>query len=176
MKIVNCTAEDVQQVLYLYEAARVLQSAREMVVWPDFDVDFLYREVAAGRQWKLESNGIILANWTNTFSDPDIWEARDREDAIYFHRICTHPEFRGQRLIDRIVAWGCKYAWEKGRRYVRLDTLGNNARLIRHYTSAGFQFLGMVQLRNTGKLPLHYQQEPRCCLFELSVGEGGCKE
>lgn len=56
-----------------------------------------------------------------------------------------------------------------GKRFIRLDTLGNNTRLIEHYTSAGFDFKGMVQLTDTGNLPAHYQNERNCCLFELDV-------
>lgn len=172
MKIVPCTILDIEEILYLYEASRSLQRERKMVVWPAFEAAFLEREILAGRQWKLFDSGRILCNWTITLEDRDIWEERDQGDAIYIHRICAHPAFRGRRFIDRIVEWGRWFALEQGRSFVRLDTLGNNTGLIRHYTSAGFQFLGMVRLRNTAKLPLHYQEERDCCLFELVVGWG----
>jgi hypothetical protein len=49
-----------------------------------------------------------------------------------------------------------------------LDTLGNNVKLIEHYTNAGFQFLGIFDLKNTSALPLHYQNTP-ACLFEIKL-------
>ena len=52
-----------------------------------------------------------------------------------------------------------------------LDTLGNNTKLIEHYTSAGFQFLGIFELTDTSNLPGHYQVEPNCCLFEIALAK-----
>ncbi|MCG7859367.1 hypothetical protein MD537_20485, partial [Flavihumibacter sediminis] len=77
--------------------------------------------------------------------------------------------FRGNRYIDKIVDWSKQYAKDLGKQFVRLDTLGNNTKLIEHYTSAGFDFLGMFKLTDTATLPGHYQTEPNCCLFEIDL-------
>jgi ribosomal protein S18 acetylase RimI-like enzyme len=169
MKIENCTLHDVDAILELYEAARTLQQEKQMVVWPRFDRDFLEKEIEEGRQWKLVQNDTMVCNWAITFEDKEIWEDRDQSDAIYIHRIATHPAYRGQRFIDALVDWAKAYAKSLDKRFVRLDTLGNNTKLIQHYTSAGFAFLGIVRLRNTSSLPQHYQAEPRCCLFEIDL-------
>lgn len=169
MTISNCTNADIPAILELYEAARALQRKREMVVWPDFNAAFIATEVSDKRQWKLLIDQEIACNWAITFQDRDIWEEKDKDDAIYIHRIATHPDFRGRMLVKQIVEWAKRYASENQKKYVRLDTLGNNTRLIRHYTDAGFQFLGIVALSNTQNLPLHYQKEPTCCLFEIRV-------
>ncbi|HEV8272365.1 MAG TPA: hypothetical protein VGQ04_13740 [Chitinophagaceae bacterium] len=39
--------------------------------------------------------------------------------------------------------------------------------MIKHNTSAGFQFLGMFELTDASNLPGYYQVEPNCCLFEI---------
>jgi hypothetical protein len=49
-----------------------------------------------------------------------------------------------------------------------LDTVGENQKLIEHYTSFGFNFLGLSQLTNTADLPKHYHNAT-VSLFELSV-------
>ena len=169
MLIEFCNPRDADQILRLYEYARALQQERKMVVWPYFDKSFLLKEIAEKRQWKLLSNDQIACNWAITYEDKEIWNEKDNNDAIYIHRIATHIDFRGNRFIDTIVKWAKQYAHEKGLQFVRLDTLGNNTRLIQHYTSAGFNFLGIYKLKNTSTLPSHYQQEPNCCLFELSL-------
>jgi GNAT superfamily N-acetyltransferase len=169
MTISPCVAEDVDQIIKLYEFARQLQRERKMVAWPSFDKEFLGNEILEQRQWKLVIDNQIVCNWTITYTDKEIWEDKDNDDAIYIHRITTHKDFRGQRFIDNIVKWARGYVLVKGRQYIRLDTLGNNAKLIQHYTSAGFDFLGIHYLTNTEKLPLHYQNEPNCCLFEISL-------
>lgn len=160
---------DIDQILLLYDYARQLQQERKMVVWPHFDKAFLQNEILEQRQWKLIINNEIACNWAITFNDREIWGERDNNNSIYIHRIATNANFRGNRFIDNIVQWAKDYANKKGKQFVRLDTLGNNTRLIQHYTSAGFDFLGIHKLTDTATLPLHYQNEPNCCLFEISV-------
>jgi len=169
MEIKKCKPADVEHIMNLYAAARQLQTERQMVIWPYFNEAFLTREIEESRQWKLVVYQTMVCNWAITFEDKEIWGEKDQADAIYIHRIATHPLYRGNRFIDAIVSWAIAYARSINRTYVRLDTLGHNTRLIEHYTSAGFHFLGMHKLTNTATLPLHYQREPNCCLFELST-------
>jgi ribosomal protein S18 acetylase RimI-like enzyme len=166
-KISNCVLNDGNHILSLYQSARDLQTQKGMVVWPIFEKDFIENEINEKRQWKLVIENTIACNWAITFSDKEIWGEKDKNDAIYIHRIATNPNFRGNRYIDRIVSWAKEYAKQRGDRFVRLDTLGNNTGLINHYTSAGFQFLGMFELTDASNLPGHYQVEPNCCLFEI---------
>ena len=79
-----------------------------------------------------------------TFSDAQIWEERNKDHAIYIHRIATNPNFRGNNFVQKIVDWAKIYAEKNDLQYRRLDTLGNNTRLIQHYKNAGFDFLGDV--------------------------------
>lgn len=169
MEIENCSLSDVGEILSLYEAARNLQIQRKMVVWPTFEASFITQEIKEGKQWKIVSDHLIACNWVVTFEDKEIWGEKDKDDALYIHRICTNPTLRGNRYIEEIVKWSKKYVAQKGKRFIRLDTLGNNTKLIAHYTSAGFDFLGMVELTDTAKLPSHYQKEPNCCLFEIDL-------
>ena len=168
-KINTCVLEDSGTILSLYQSARDLQTEKGMVVWPVFKKDFIENEIKEHRQWKLFIEDTIACNWAITFSDKEIWGEKDKDDAIYIHRIATNPLFRGNRYIERIVSWAKEYAKQKGKRFVRLDTLGNNTGLIKHYTSAGFQFLGISKLSDTSNLPGHYQVEPNCCLFEIDL-------
>jgi ribosomal protein S18 acetylase RimI-like enzyme len=169
MEIKNCLKRDANEILSLYEAARNLQTQRKMVIWPHFDKSFIEKEINEQRQWKIVIDKTFVCNWAITFDDKEIWGEKDRNDAIYIHRICTNPQLRGNRYIDSIVEWAKIYAKQLGKRYVRLDTLGNNTKLIEHYTSSGFEFLGMFKLTDTATLPKHYQDEPNCCLFEIDL-------
>ena len=167
--IVNCVMSDLDEILSLYQSARELQTQKGMVVWPVFEKGLVEKEINEQRQWKLTMGNVIACNWAVTFSDKEIWGSKDRNDSIYIHRIATNPVFRGNRYIDRIVSWAKGYAKQKNKQFIRLDTLGNNTKLIEHYTSAGFQFLGMFELADTSNLPGHYQKEPNCCLFEMDL-------
>lgn len=169
MIIINCEPGDLASILKLYEAARVLQTERKMVVWPVFENSLMEQEILEKRQWKLMIENEMACNWATTFSDKDIWGEKDQNDSIFIHRIATDPAFRGRRFVKSIVDWARHYAKQNGKKYVRLDTLGNNTKLIQHYTEAGFDFLGIVRLSDVSKLPLHYHREPDCLLFELEA-------
>lgn len=160
---------DANEILQLYQAARDLQTQRKMVVWPVFEKSFVERELQEQRQWKIVLENVIACNWAITFEDKEIWGDKDQDNSIYIHRICNNPAFRGNRYIDTIVKWAKNYALQMGKQFVRLDTLGNNTKLIEHYTSSGFEFLGIFKLTDTASLPMHYQKEPNCCLFEIDL-------
>lgn len=169
MEVRNCTPKDANEILSLYEAARNLQIKRNMVIWPIFEKKFIEKEIQENHQWKIVVDNVIVCNWTIAFEDKEIWGGKDINDAIYIHRICNNPLFRGNRYIDIILEWAKLYAKKMDKKFIRLDTLGNNTKLINHYTSAGFSFLGIFKLTDTANLPLHYQQEPNCCLFEIDL-------
>ena len=167
--ITNVLPHDIDLVFARYaDAAAHQRKISTVVVWPDFDRAMVAREINENHQWKLIIDGEVACVWATTFSDEQIWEARNADPAVYIHRIATNPAFRGHNFVETIVSWAVKHARKLGKEYVRLDTLGNNTRLIDHYTQAGFTFLGMFELNDTTGLPVHYQEEPTC-LFQLAV-------
>jgi ribosomal protein S18 acetylase RimI-like enzyme len=169
MKIINVTALDIDEIFRLYSIASAYQRAKKtVVVWPKFDHSLVAAEIDENRQFKLIINGVIVCIWAITFTDVQIWEQRNSHAALYIHRIATNPNFRGRNFVATIVAWAKDYAKANSKRFVRLDTLGNNTKLIEHYTKAGFDFLGLFDLKNTDALPAHYKEAP-VCLFEIDL-------
>ncbi|NJB71588.1 ribosomal protein S18 acetylase RimI-like enzyme [Saonia flava] len=169
MEITNCTIHDIDNVFKLYKIASNYQKLKKtVVVWPDFKRELVETEIKENRQWKILLNNKIACLWAITFSDEQIWEERNKDSAIYIHRIATDPDFRGNNFVGKIVEWAKEYAKSQNIQYVRLDTLGNNVRLIKHYTNAGFDFLGIFALKNTDALPEHYHNAP-ACLFEIDL-------
>jgi len=171
MKIENCVSSDVIEIFRLYGIASAYQKSKEkVVVWPNFERILVETEINENRQWKLIIDNQIACVWATTFSDEQIWEEKNSDAAIYIHRIATNPKFRGRNFVSIIVDWAKEYALTMQKDFVRLDTLGNNVRLIKHYTNAGFNFLGMFDLKNTSGLPDHYHNEP-ACLFEIKLSD-----
>ena len=169
MTIRNSTLTDIDQIFHLYALASAHQKAvGSVVVWPTFERSLVEGEIAANHQWKLVMEGEIACVWATTFSDAQIWEERDTDPAVYIHRIATNPNFRGQNFVGIIVDWAKTFAQSNAKTFVRLDTLGNNTKLIAHYTSAGFEFLGFADLKNTDGLPSHYKEAP-AALFEMRL-------
>jgi ribosomal protein S18 acetylase RimI-like enzyme len=170
-QLLPSTPADIDEIFRLYRLASAYQAAtaKATVVWPDFDREMVAQELAEGRQWKLVVGDTIACVWAITFDDPQIWGAKNADPAIYIHRIATNPDFRGQGFVATIVQWAKEYAQQNQKKYVRLDTIGENHGLIAHYTACGFTYLGLSALTDTAGLPAHYHNAT-VSLFELPVG------
>ncbi|MES2062934.1 MAG: GNAT family N-acetyltransferase [Bacteroidota bacterium] len=170
MEITNSVAADIDEIFRLYNIASAYQKSKKtVIVWPQFDRALVETEIAENRQWKITINGEIACVWATTFSDEQIWEELNTDKAIYIHRIATNPLYRGHNFVQLITNWAIDYAKLNAIDFVRLDTIGNNVKLIEHYTNAGFVFLGLFNLKNTTGLPAHYQSNLPACLFEINV-------
>ena len=168
MEIQNSTIEDLEVIFSLYRAATAYQKERFIVHWPEFEREMVINEIFEKRQWKLIIEGEIVCIWATTFSDPLIWLDKNVDPSVYIHRISTNPNCRGKGFVKQIVEWSKLYAIQNNKKFIRLDTVGENLKLIEHYTSFGFEFLGFSQLTNTTGLPKHYHNA-LISLFELRV-------
>lgn len=169
MEIVNSTKEDIPEIFRLYQIATAFQQQKfPENQWPVFEKSLIETEVAENRQFKLIIDAEIACVWAITYSDPDIWTDDDGKSAIYIHRIATNPHFRGNNYVKIIVDWAKRFA--QGKKYIRMDTCGENKKLIQHYKSCGFDFLGIKKLENARNLPAHYQNAD-VCYFEIKLAD-----
>ena len=113
--------------------------SKGQVTWPLFDQEMITREIDQGHQWKLMVEDEIACIWATTFSDPLIWGDKP-EPSLYIHRLTTAAAHRGKGHSHKAIQWARVHAKEKGKTYVRLDTVGHNEGLIKHYVSLGFAF------------------------------------
>ncbi|WP_367889208.1 GNAT family N-acetyltransferase [Polaribacter filamentus] len=65
---------------------------------------------------------------------------KNEEPAIYIHRISTNPNFRGRNLVSEIAKWSKNYAIHKDKKFVRMDTVGENVGLINYYKNVDLIF------------------------------------
>ncbi len=167
MIIHNSTTKDIPTIFHLYEQATELQ--RQLIpsnVWPTFEKEMVQREIMEKKQWKLMVGDQIAGVWATAFSDPLIWEEKNIDEAVYIHRIAANPDFKGMALVKKIVTWATAYAKSQRKKFIRMDTCGNNQKLINYYGEAGFSFLGMRKLKDSNGLPEHYQ-DADVCFFEI---------
>jgi ribosomal protein S18 acetylase RimI-like enzyme len=170
MRIENSKTTDIEEIFKLYGFAAAFQRTKVgVVVWPDFKRELVEKELEERRQWKLMIDGEVACVWAITFSDLEIWQERNVDAAIYIHRIATNPKFRGNDFVSIIVEWAIPYAKSLNKDFVRLDTLGQNDGLIKHYTRSGFEFLGLFEMTDTTGLPAHYQNNIPVALFEIKL-------
>ncbi|HTN38006.1 MAG TPA: GNAT family N-acetyltransferase [Arachidicoccus sp.] len=171
MKILNSTEKDIPEIFRLYKLATAFQKEKfPKNQWPEFDKTLIDAEVAENRQFKLMIDDEIACVWAITYYDPEIWKDDDGISSIYIHRIATNPDFRGNNYVRIIVDWAKGFAQDK--KYIRMDTCGENQKLIQHYKNCGFSFLGIKKLNNTLNLPAHYQNAD-VCYFEIKLHEAG---
>lgn len=167
-QIENSNSNDIDEIFRLYQMATDFQKTRFIVHWPDFDRKIIESEISESKQWKIIIDGKMACVWATTFNDPQIWEDKNEDPAVYIHRIAANPEFKGQNFVLQIVEWAKRYAEENHKQFVRMDTVGNNLGLITYYTKCGFEFLGLLKLKNTEGLPAHYDNAT-VSLFELKI-------
>ena len=169
MTIKNSSISDIDEIFKQYQlASKYQESKKNVIVWPSFERKMVENEIAKKRQFKLLIDGEIACVWAIAFSDSQIWEEKNTDSAIYIHRIATNPEYRGNNFTSVIVQWAKTFAQKENLQFVRLDTLGENKKLIAHYKNVGFDFLGLFHLKDTSNLPEHYKRAP-VCLFEIDL-------
>lgn len=169
MRITNSCINDIDEIFRLYDIATAYQKTKfSSNVWPRFERTLIETEIQEQRQFKLLINNTIACVWAITFSDPQIWEEKNADAAIYIHRITTNPDFKGQQFVTKIVEWAKVYAASKHKEFVRLDTCGKNTSLIAHYKKCGFSFLGISKIKSSKGLPSHYK-DAEVCYFEIKL-------
>lgn len=169
MKIENSTGNDLDEIFRLYREATKFQKIKfPENQWPEFDRELIVKELEENRQFKIVIDNRIACVWAVTHSDAEIWEEKNSDAAIYIHRIATNKQFRGQNFVSTIVHWAKLFAMQNNKKFIRLDTCGNNLKLISHYRNAGFNFLGIKKLKNSKGLPSHYENAD-VCYFEIEL-------
>jgi ribosomal protein S18 acetylase RimI-like enzyme len=168
MQIINSSISDIDTIFTFYDYAIAYQKTKFNKHWQGFDLDLVKTEILEKRQWKIIKAGIVVAVFAVTFNDPIIWGERDEQPSIYIHRIVTHPDYRGNNFVKEIVVWAKKYCKENNRDFIRLDTWGDNEKLIQHYINCGFTFLGLSSEMKSDTLPKHYDSL-RLSLFEIKI-------
>lgn len=168
MEFLNSTIEDLDEIFRLYDAAIEFQKTVFDKSWQPFERKFIETEIAEKRHWKIEIDAQIACIFSTAFADPLIWKEKSADAAIYIHRIVTNPDFRGRKFVPKIVEWARFYARLNGKKFVRMDTWGDNQKLIDYYTDCGFEFLGIVTPDEIEKLPKHYEGIT-LSLFEMKI-------
>jgi len=168
VKIKNSNFNDINEIFRLYDIAVTYQKERFHLYWPIFKRSLIKTEINENRQWKILIDNNIACVFAITFEDPFIWEEKNIDKAIYIHRIAASPEYRGQNFVTEIVKWAKQYAAVNKIDYIRLDTVGDNQKLLKHYRKNGFNFLGNVMLKNSQELPQHYHNVS-VSLFEIKL-------
>ena len=168
IEIHNSQAKDIDTIAKLYNEATDYQIKKSAVPWPVIERQLIEREITEKRQWKILINNKVACVFSISYSDPQIWLELNEAPPIYIHRISTSPEFRGHYLVKEIIKWSINFAKANNKKYIRMDTVGENLALINYYKKCGFDFLGLSKLKDTLDLPSHYHNST-VCLFQIKI-------
>ncbi len=171
MKIQNSTPDDLATIMSLYDSAIEHQKKVFTKYWKPFDRELIETEIREKRQWKMVIGHQVVCIFAITYNDPIIWKEKDGDPSLYLHRIVTHPAHRGNFFVKDIIAWALNFGREHGKHFIRMDTFGDNQKLIDYYVACGFTFLGLTTLGAADDLPKHYRNAT-LSLFEIPVGRG----
>lgn len=168
ISIDNTTKEDLPKVLRIFEQAMALQGKNGYKVWDSIDKAGLEKDIEQGLQYKIVQQNDMLCLFSIQYQDPFIWRDRDRNDAIYLHRIVVNPDFRGQKQFQKVLAWAKQFALSRGLKYIRMDTWADNFKIIDYYKSFDFEFIENYTTPDVPGLPMQ-NRNLRVTLLELKL-------
>lgn len=167
LQVQSSLAADIDAIFQFYDMAIAHQKKVFNKHWQGFSREMVQTEIDENRQYKILVDGVVACVFAVTFNDQLIWGERDH-DAIYIHRIVTHPEFRGYSFVKEIIKWAKDYAAKNDIKFIRMDTWADNEKLLEYYTGCGFDYVGVVTMEKTDGLPKHYEGIS-LSLFEIAL-------
>ena len=167
-KIINTTTEDLGKVLGLFEQAMNLRGKNGYKVWSSIDKTALEKDIVKGLQYKIEGDTGIFCIFSIQYNDPMIWFDKDKNDAIYLHRVVVDQNFKGQRQFEKILNWVKDFARQKNLKFIRMDTWADNEKLIEYYKSFGFKFIEYYNTTNAPELPIQ-NRDLNIALLEMAL-------
>jgi len=166
--IINTEKSDLNFIYHLFDEAIAYQKRNNYQVWGDFDRAVLIKDIDNKLQYKLVSNDEIAYAFSICYSDKVIWREKDKDDAIYLHRMVVNPKFKGQKRFGKILEWTQDYCKDKNLRFIRMDTWADNANIIDYYQSFGFDVVGYFKTPDSDELPIQ-QRNNEIVLLEMEL-------
>ena len=170
MRVSNSTLAGERRFRAFWDAALDYQRAHGQPLWTPYPEALIRKEISEGLHYSVYTVAGELAGYFSTaLADPLIWEDAEQGDAFYLHRMCVNPQMKGRQLSRHILNWACGSAAARGRKYVRMDTWGDNQPLVDHYLACGFVYLKSRMMGEAQGLPGHYKGI-RLAMFQNLVG------
>ncbi|QQR97014.1 MAG: GNAT family N-acetyltransferase [Sphingobacteriales bacterium] len=167
MKIETANSNDLATIFQLYDMATSFQKTVYEKQWEGFEQSLIEKEIEENRLWKISADKQTICVFSINFNDILFWQEKDKQPSIYIHRIALHNDFRGKSIMQKIIDWAKIYCKENGKQFIRIDTWGENLKLIDYYKKCGFTHIETIDLDNTKGMPKHYKG--KLALLEMQV-------
>lgn len=170
IQIVNTTTEDYDVISLLFKKAMELQGKNGYKVWNDIDEAALKEDIRNKLQYKILKGNEIVCIFSIQYNDPFIWNNRDKNDAIYLHRIVVNSNFKGQRQFEKVLNWAMQFAQHNNLEFIRMDSWADNENLINYYKSFGFKLIENYKTTNAQELPIQ-NRNLNVALLEIKLSD-----
>lgn len=161
--------QDESNFKFYWDSALGYQKLNGYPIWPEYPDEMIKREIDRGLHYSaFLSNKQFVGYFSLVLDDPLIWEEDEKGDAIYIHRMCINPRIKGHNFSKHVLSWAYGYAAALERKYIRMDTWGENQTLVDYYTYCGFIYLKSKILGSMQDLPEHYSNI-KLAMFQNNV-------
>lgn len=145
MEIVRATPDQIDIVASIMEAGSAVQRAHGFPGWPSpISHQGILSRFAIGEVFLAYLDGEAVGTFSLQCSDPDFW-GEQQDDALYLHKLATRHCVRGRGVGLAMLRWAEQYTRDRGKTYLRLDTLATNHILCRYYEQAGYIDRGTIE-------------------------------
>lgn len=150
MKFRKAKVNDIQQIMYIIEEAKVGLKEQQIDQWQNGypNKESILNDITNSVSYILEDNYQIVATcMISSQNDPNYTRIEDGswlQDDCYLviHRIATHPQFKGKNIASLIINKAPSlYPTCKS---IRVDTHENNISMQRLLEKNGFVYCGII--------------------------------
>src|SRR5271154_1691083 len=120
-EVKNSVNADLDFVYWLFDQAILYQEKNNYPVWKGYDRKVLQRDIRDQRHYKIMSELEIACIFSLQYADDQLWTDAEKDKAIYLHRVVVNPNFKGNKLFEKIVEWSIPHAKKMNRSLLRMD-------------------------------------------------------
>jgi GNAT superfamily N-acetyltransferase len=131
----------------LAEAAEWLR-ATNRPIWnaDDVSTEAVMPDIEQGRYLLVRQAGEPIAVVRFQLSDKIFWPELKQDDSAFIHRLAVRRKFAGTGVSNKLIEYSAVYAFNLGKKYLRLDCVRDRHSLRKFYESNGFRYHSDFQL------------------------------
>lgn len=148
-----------------YEAAKY-QLRCSGLCWNTDDIKKVQGDISEEKHLTLRNQDTLAAAFTLGDVPVAGWPLSKSEGAVYLRRIVIAPKYRGKGIMEKILYLASMQAAYKGLHFVRLETWGQNEKLLAYYNHMGFK---LVHLFRADDIQSIYPEGTSIALMEFDV-------
>lgn len=165
--VVAAAPEDLDAVMRLLAEARAWHAQKGVDVWKEFDPAAIAVDIAAGRVFVAKAGGTIHGTITLVESDSLVWDA-EPASAFYVHRLASSRDMAGRGIGAGLLRWARRFAAERRKECLRLETWDANRKMRDYYERQGFRHVRDKFFPMDGPAPADYRGTWKS-LYELKL-------